>query len=451
MGKQEIFLITLTICTWLWSFKDPIYGLSYFFLYFVLEYNYLYVELRSIRPLFVTPLIALVSQLTSGGKRLILAPQFKLMVAFFAWMCLSRLVNGFDVWEGEYIDHYFKGLFFFLLLINTVNTSEKLVFILWIMVIAYADQAYVSNYYGRYAPYFFIDKNNYAFSLVGALIYPVVFSTDEKADWIRKLEGMGYFLLLLYGIAGSNSRGGYVGVMGVFAAMLVFRLVNFKKMLLIIIPVVIALANVSSVHWERFETISTDKEQGGTGGQRLALWSTAGRMVYGNPVFGVGSGESPNLFNQYSTFAEQLRVGGKNVGQEVIKVHNMTLQIASETGIVGITLFALIVLRTFKDVFATRRMCGNREDMKFLRRIADGIGITFIGMMFAGQFANFGYDIQFYTTSCLAYCVRSIAAGKLEGAPEPQKTFVETLTTTRWGVYVRGMIFVIFTYMSVTK
>ncbi|MBI5142722.1 MAG: O-antigen ligase family protein [Nitrospirae bacterium] len=448
MGKQELFLITLTVCTWLWSFKDPIYGLSYFYLYFVLEYNYLYVELRSIRPLFVTPLFALASLMLSAKKRLVLAPQFKMMVAFFIWMCLSRMVNGYEVWEGEYIDHYFKGLFFFLLLTNAVDTREKLVFILWIMVIAYADLAYVSKYYGRLAPYFFLDKNNYAFSLVGALIYPVVFSTDDDADWLRKLEGMGYFLLLLYGIAGSNSRGGYVGVIGIFVAMLIFRLVNFKKLLWIILPVAIALANVSSVHWERFGTISADKEQGGTGGQRLALWSSAGRMVYGNPVFGVGSGESPNLFNQYSTFAEQLKVGGKDIGQEIIKVHNMILQIASETGLVGISLFILIALRTFRDVIATRKICGKSSGMMSIRRIADGVGIAFIGLMFAGQFSNFGYDIQLYTTSCLAYCVKSIAIREQEGGAETQKTFVETLTTKRWGVYARGMIFLVFTYMS---
>jgi O-antigen ligase len=242
-----------------------------------------------------------------------------------------------------------------------------------------------------------------------------------------------------------------VGVIGAFAAMLAFRLVNFKKMLWILIPVTIALANVSSVHWERFGTISADKEQGGTGGQRLALWSSAGRMIYANPVFGVGSGESPNLFNQYSTFAEQLKVGGKDIGQEVIKVHNMLLQIASETGIVGITLFILIALKTFKDVLATRKLCGKRADMVDLRRIADGIGITFIGLIFAGQFSNFGYDIQLYSTSCLAYCAKTIAGRTPEGGPEPQQTFVEALTTKRWGVYARGMIFVVFTYMSLRR
>lgn len=444
MSKQELFIIFITISIWIASLRRPFYGISYFYFYFALTYNDIFHSVRFLRPLFVTPLIILISILFFQKRKLEFAPPFILVALFFLWMCLSRMTNGYNLWGVKETEHFFKIVIYLFLLTNVIDTKEKLKFFIWIMIIAYADLSFVGRYYDVAAPYF-MNRNRFAFHLVGVIAFTAIFVLYEKGK-LQKLEAVGYFMIILFGIAGSHSRGGYLAA-GLVFVLLIVNNFNFKKLPLLIIPVIIILSRVSSVHWERLFSMTLDPEQSGTGGQRFALWSAGLRMILLNPIFGVGLGESDFQFSQYANLEELEKVGG-NIGFEVIQIHNLTLQIGSEMGLVGLGLFLSIVLLGFRDIWQTVKICKQNEKIDYLKYLAYGIGISLAGLLTAGQFGNQGYTIMLYTTICLAYCIKKIVLRENESILKGVPVEDEPIIPAQWEIPFRSAVFIVFTYMS---
>lgn len=445
MSKQELFLIVLTFSVWIASLKMPFYGAAYFYLYYALKYNYLFISLRSFRPLFVTPLIAFVSITFIHKKRLVFTPQVVILALFFLWMCLSRFMNGYNIWEGEEIEPFSKVVIFLFLITSLIDTKEKLIYFLWIMATASVVLGYVARYNDSISPYYFVDRNNFAFSLLASVAFTAIIALNEK-KWLRKLEAVLYFLIVIYSIAGTNSRGGYLGLGAVFL-FLVLSNFNLRKIPLLMIPIIIVLSRMSSTHWERLFSVSVDPEQGGTGGQRLALWNTALRMLFENPIFGVGSGESGPLFSQYADIKDQFRVGGQ-VGYESIKVHNMTLQIGSEMGFIGLGMFFFLVIFCFFNILEVRNLCRKNTNVHHLKFLADILGVSLIGLLVSGQFANFGYNLQFYTLMCLVPVLKKIVVKTHRFNLEGKTVDEEPVVPAKWELPLRCITLVILTYMS---
>ena len=447
MRQQEIFLVIIIIVIWLASIRKPFYGVSFFYFYFALMYNNLFESLRFIRPLVVAPLIALFSIIFIQRNKLIYAPPVIIGALILAWMFFSRAANGLSPWKGFEIDSFFKIVIFLFLVTNVINTKERLLFFIWIMVIAYADLSYVARHDDVTAPYF-INRNNFGFTLVGAAAFPAMFFVNEIRK-LRMAEAVCYFMLIVFSISGTNSRGCYLGLIVVFILITISLIKDLKitKLVMITLPIILVLSMVSTVHWERFSTISVDKEQGGTGGQRLALWSSGLRMLSANPVFGVGAGESGPSFSKYATYEEKRRVGGGHI-RESVKPHNSIIQFGAETGIIGLGLFLMIIYLSFRDIWQARKICIQNDKLRHLRYMADALGISLTGLLVAGQFSNSAYDLQFFTILALAHCLKRIILREHQGITSGKPVASEPVIPVKWEVPFRTIMLIVFTYIS---
>lgn len=449
MSKQELLIIAASVLVWGWTIKKPLIGISYFYLYYALLYNYLFTALRPFKILIITPTAAFFSLIAIHRNKLIIPAHIKWMIAFFICMCASRYFNGYDIFTGEEIDPYFKLIIFLVLLANTIDTRQKLIFFIWVMILSYSDLATVARYFDRLSAYYFLDRNNFAFSLVGTISIPIIFALHQK-EWLRKGEAVAYFIILLYGIAGTDSRGGYMGLITVFLALFLLNLKKPKNFIILLIPIVLVLLNVSAIHWQRFGTIAGD-HTGGTGGQRLALWATATRMMRAHPFLGVGSGESGPLFPEYGTFESQLRVGG-HIGEESIKIHNMTLQLGAETGFIGLGIFLTIVILSLLNLHHARRICKSHPELVSAKYLVDALGVSIYGLLISGQFANFGYNYQLYTLLTLAFCMKHILL-KEKGSGEHTAKTLETpiIVPPQYAVIGRALFLAFITYINLKE
>ena len=447
MSKQEIFLITVTIVVWLTTIRKPVYGVAYFYFYFALMFVNIFESLKTFKPLVVAPLIALFSILFVQRNKLTYAPQIIIAAIILAWMFFSRAANGLEPWKGFEIDGFLKIVIFLFLVTNVINTKEKLMFFIWIMVIAYADLAFVARYNEVTAPYH-MNRNIFGFSLVGAVAFPAVLLIYETRK-LRMVEALCYFMIIVFSIAGTNSRGCYLGLFAIFIllAIVLLRKSEIWKLVMITISIVFILSMVSIVHWERWSTISTDPEQGGTGGQRIALWYSGLRMISSNPVFGVGAGESGPSFAKYATYEERQRVGGRHIS-ESIKPHNTIIQFGAETGIIGLGLLFTMIYLSFRDIWQARKICSQNDKLLHLRYLADALGIALIGLLVAGQFANRAYDLQFFTILALACCLKKIILREHQGITSGKPVASEPVIPVKWEVPFRTIMLIVFTYMS---
>ena len=146
MRKSELFLIGLTLVAWFKAFKKPHWGLFYFYLYMSSKYTRMIPSLNFMRIPLVTALVTLAGFIVGSQKKTVYGPQLSMMILFFLWMCISRIANGLPVMGGEYMLEFFKYLFAMFLMVNLIDSREKVRIFFWTIVIIYGDLSFVARY-----------------------------------------------------------------------------------------------------------------------------------------------------------------------------------------------------------------------------------------------------------------------------------------------------------------
>lgn len=166
-----------------------------------------------------------------------------------------------------------------------------------------------------------------------------------KRSWTRKVFLIYFGACVLYGIALSRSRGGWITVLCVvpFVIALVARgrFLNFRSALvgvLVLAGVVILLYMNHGLVAERLNDLLTQGEP-----TRLKLYHAAIQIGKENPLFGVGPRMFDVEFHKRYALAENPEF-----------VHSEFLQVWAEYGIVGIGLIGWLLFALFRSAF---RIC----------------------------------------------------------------------------------------------
>lgn len=447
MSKQEIFILAITGIVFIITLGGrPFIGLLHYQLYAGLYLSNIFINFHWLRLPFTTSIVVLISLLIHHSKNIFISSQAKLMGAMFGVMCLSRYFNGLDVFGNVYMVFFYKIIFAHIIITSIIDNEEKHKIFLWLLVISGTILAFVARYNDSEVAYDWMNKNDFARNLVCLISLPVLFSLLER-KLILKVEALCYFIILIYGIIGSNSRGGYVALTVVLSLLLVTNF-TIKRMLLLILLTGIVFMRASHVHLEKFISIHKEAQtQTGTGGQRLAAWRTAMKMIKANPVLGVGTGEFPNKFVEYSDYEDKISVGGI-IGQDSLNTHNMILQVGAENGISGLAIFLLIIIFSFRDIIKVLRLCRGDPELSKLGLVAKAVFISLIGFIIAGLFGNAGYDLMFFTLVSLAVISRRVTAKVRERDKKvTEKQREIPIIFYRYSLVFRTLFFILFAYI----
>ena len=170
-------------------------------------------------------------------------------------------------------------------------------------------------------------------------------------SYVRKSAVFSLFGMLL-GMWGNQSRGSWLfnGINGVLIT-LRYGFVNIRYLLVLLVAIVgIGYAFTSNqAYIARFEStfnISTDGSNLG----RIYVWESDKHMIIDHPVTGVG----PGLWQK--TYREHYKL--KQETQDLGHSHNNMLQIASESGILGLIGFLgfsiFVICKSLKNYIKTR-------------------------------------------------------------------------------------------------
>lgn len=170
-------------------------------------------------------------------------------------------------------------------------------------------------------------------------------------SYLRKSAVFSLFGMLL-GMWGNQSRGSWLfnGINGVLIT-LRYGFVNIRYLLVLLVAIVgIGYAFTSNqAYIARFEStfnISTDGSNLG----RIYVWESDKHMIIDHPVIGVG----PGLWQK--TYREHYKL--KQETQDLGHSHNNMLQIASESGILGLIGFLgfsiFVICKSLKNYIKTR-------------------------------------------------------------------------------------------------
>ncbi len=140
---------------------------------------------------------------------------------------------------------------------------------------------------------------------------------------------------------------------------------------------------------------------------RVSELTVGFRMFLDHPILGVGVGNYPAYYQQYS------RELGMDPRLTDRSAHSLYLQIASETGLVGLAVFAFILWKLFKGIRRAKEdflAAGNPA----LAGLATTFGIAMIGYLTAGIFLHTAFPKYLWLLIGIGLAIPQIAKNELE-------------------------------------
>jgi O-antigen ligase len=178
---------------------------------------------------------------------------------------------------------------------------------------------------------------------------------------------------------------------------------------------VVALAGASPF----IERAATIFQESGSAGQRgsgrVDIWRAAWRAFEQHPVVGIGAGNfRGRTFDRLlQTPGVTTTVGYRSKGKWV---HNMYLGNLTELGIIGFSLFMLLIGLTFRSLIASVRRARNRGDPE-LARFAAALAVGLLGISVSGLFLSLELQKPLWIVIGLALAF-DVMTRRL---PEPQR------------------------------
>ena len=335
----------------------------------------------------IVTIIAIV--ISKEPKPLPLVPPVVLLLALNAWMVVTTFYALFpsDAWSQ--LEKVAKIQLFTFLTIMVMQSRDRIKALVWVSTLSIA-------YFGIKGGVYTIMKGgggmvlgpnggfiagNTEISLALTMTLPLMrwlqLQTPRPAlKWV-----LGICMALVFiAILGSYSRGGFLALFAMAAA---FWLKGNRKffvgvLLLALVPIFLAI--MPEAWWDRMGTIQTF-EYDSSATARINSWQFGWNMATDKPIVGGGfQAFQPDAFARWAP--DPTRVWDS---------HSIWVSILAEHGFVGLTLFVVFWVCSWrlgsKIVRATRGL----KDYRWAADLATMIQVSFIGYWVGGAFLSLAY------------------------------------------------------------
>jgi putative inorganic carbon (HCO3(-)) transporter len=366
-------------------------------------------------------------------RPLVLTPAIGLMTAWLGVLILSAAAAGAAPSTiSPIVTFLTEGFILCVLLANAVRTPATLRAVLWALVAAGATMGLISvwqevthSYHntlfglaqvetldthsraagGAVRPRLagpLGEKNSYAQIMI--ILLPLAFAlyTTER-DRVRRALAVGCGTLVLCGAALTFSRGGAVAMAIMIVAAVAMRIVPLRHVALIVAAIAAVVLTVAPDYVARVQTLAA--AESATSQESSADAAIRGRatenlaalhVLRDHPVLGVGPDQ---FFRRYSqAYANQLDL---RFLQTRRRAHTLYLELAADTGLVGLAAFLAILGTTVVQLRRWARV-RLREGHSELAAYANALVLGLVAYLAAGLFLTLAYQRYLWIVIALA-------------------------------------------------
>jgi len=335
-------------------------------------------------------------------------PVFKTTIGklLLAFILLSIISIYYSVWRTHSLEYMFdmilKIAILFYVIAKTATSLYIIKFYLNCLILSAGLLSYLSiqqTWVGRLTVSEFYDPNDLALILVSILPLSMI------GIYVSKLKGKILYgsivLMNLIAIMLTGSRGGFIGLIVIFAYLIFTKLpvthhstnrkILFSKITIFVILFGIIITFENHEMWQRYTTILNIQEDYNITEQtgRLEIWKRGINIFLSRP-YGVGIGASDIADGMH--------------GGRYQTAHNSLLQVAIELGIVGLFIFLGFYRVAFKKLsvinkYILNEEIRNRYASQSLRNIKLGVFSfrgSLIGFFVTSMFLSQAYNSLFY-------------------------------------------------------
>lgn len=311
-----------------------------------------------------------------------------IFLLFFLWMTLSWLM-GYDT-TGDYPqwDKVMKIYLMTFIALMLLNHKQKIIAFAWVTVMSLAVlgakgglftllTAGAHRVWGP-AGSFIADNNHFALALIMTIPLLHFLQLQLHARCMRHLM-TGMMLLCAISAIGSYSRG---ALLAIAAMTIVLWWRSEKKVLLgfaIVFMVMVFLPFMPEAWWARMQTIQSYETDNSAIG-RLNGWAVA-FAVAKHHFFGGGmSYQNQYFFNLYGVY-----------NTDVIAAHSIYFQILGNHGFVGLLLYLLLWITTYRTAAWLRKNSKAIPQAQWASDLGAMTQVSLVGFAVGGAFLSMPY------------------------------------------------------------
>ena len=339
-------------------------------------------------------LIALMT--TKDPVRLPKAPAVTVLILFILWMCLT---TAFAMFPGDslvQLEKVLKIQLMTLVALAVIHHKQAILLFVWVNAMSLGFYGLKGGLYtietgggGRvWGPGGFIGGNNevgLAILVAIPLLYFLYLITEHK--WIRR--GLIVTMLLsAVAVLGTQSRGAFLAI-AVMSVVLWWRAPN--KALLGAGLVAVGIAALSIMPWSLGEKVSsiTEYKEDSSAMGRINAWETAINIANDRPLGAGFEMYNPITWGIYAPNPVESRASDPSI---VRAAHSIYFQVLGEHGWIGLFLFILLGLLTWRSAARLRAQTQYASsEFRWVFLLASMIQVALIGFAVGGAFLSLAY------------------------------------------------------------
>ncbi|HYI15785.1 MAG TPA: O-antigen ligase family protein, partial [Thermomicrobiales bacterium] len=392
----------------------------------------------SIAPLFTIWLLTGVIMHFGIGGLFNARPSGWQALALYGLVLLASTLVAADPWAATYkVVDYTRELVYIGLIILCVRQLSDLRIVIRAMLVAGVSVACISIYqtlsgstnaflgFGRYSQAIVIpgeitevsrpagmvgDPNFYALALI-ALI-PLAFHRArwEPSLFARQLSLLAGIVLAVASIM-TYSRGGYLTLAFVVGCLVIAGFIKFRSLMVVVLVFLALLPVLPDTYSGRVTSIidiprnllSDEPPERGTATDtsvtgRVSEVMAGVHMFLDHPIMGVGANNYPTHYQEYARPMGVDRRADRSA-------HSLYVEIAAETGIVGILTFGVLILSLFA---ALRRVWMTTNRGNELHDLALLVAVSLLSFLVASIFLHMAYPRFLMVFAGLTLAVASV-------------------------------------------
>jgi O-antigen ligase len=394
-----------------------------------------YLPAVSIAPTFAS-LVVVAAWLGSGRDRRVAtnagevglarrAPLVLVLLALIVWVTMSIALSE-DYGRGlAKAGAWYTAALIFVILVTTLRTARSVRLILGAFVfgavlsvsiglvatgLSPVDSAIETSTYteGRLKGGS-SDPNYLAAGIVPAIVLAAALAATTRSLLWKWALGVSIGILAI-GLAATQSRGGFLALLFTAVAALVLlrrHRVQIMAGFAVFGGMVALMLAVTPGAWERV----TSLDGGGNG--RSDLWTVAWRIGQEHPVAGVGISDFQAEAHRFVRRPGQITEAALIVDKPHV-AHNTYLQVLTELGWVGLTLFLALMAAFLSITYRASRLLAARGEHA-LATLGGALFVAQISWLVALVFISAGNDQRLWVLLALGVVLRGVAAR----IPEP--------------------------------
>ena len=397
ISLRGILIIAFMISGFAAVMLKPKTGIIVIFLLSIMRDGFLYTWFPPIYDLHLPQIVIILTLISwlvhSKEYPLRINADIILMSLFFIVVCSTRFFAGAPINDHPLVNENLRIVIIFFLVVQLLRTPKDVKTILWLFVgmslflELRAYYFYKTDYMDIALPdYVHINRNGFAGLLAYTLPIAYMLGSGSKRKLPRFL-GIVTALWCVIGVILTYSRAGLLGMLAGIGALILIEKRKVKLVVIIGLLTLLILPRLSEKYLGRVETIETYQEDASAMG-RVATNYAALEMFKANPFLGVGAGNFNDVFIEY-TPVEYLKWV-----EEGKSVHNIIMQVASETGLFGLAIFLPLMWGGFRNSFI--KVPGDYPDQTDAVNILRMLRIAFFVEFLTAQFGQGAYHGGLY-------------------------------------------------------